>query len=338
MITKFWKKIDHHKETALKLIVGIGLITIVFHFVDFHKLVDSFLHMKASFILPMLALTYASRALMAYKWNPLLRALGIRVPFRLLFQLYMVAPTVGNFISGVGSELFRAYGVSKDRADVKAVLASIVIERALGLFAMLILVLISIGLASYLLTERLAVLSHLWWVPALSCLILVIIVLIFFRFMGPVETWDSRISKLFILKQLQQIFVMAQQYRYHYRTLFVVFAWTMLQQLAPIGMNYLIVLCLNVNVSILELIAIVPIIVLAMRLPISFNGIGVQEGVAVALFSLVGVTPAEALLMSGVGRVVELVSALPACIHYLVTTRRSPSQALPSTLDMPNRM
>ena len=139
---------------------------------------------------------------MAYKWNLLLRALGIRASFWHLYQLYMVAPTVGNFISGVGSELFRAYGVTKDRSAVKAVLASIVIERALGLFAMLILVLVGISLATYQLTDRFAILSHLWWVPVLSCLILVIISLIFFRFMGSVETWDSRISKLLIIKQL----------------------------------------------------------------------------------------------------------------------------------------
>jgi uncharacterized protein (TIRG00374 family) len=326
MIGRFWKAIDRRKEVVLKLAVALGLITIVFHFVDFQKLLHSFLRMNLFYIPPMIAVFYASRALMAYKWNYLLRALEIHVPFGILFQFYVVAPTVGNFISGVGSELFRAYGVSKDRADVKAVLASIAMERALGLFAMLILVLIGIGLALYLPTLRLAVLSHLWWIFVLGCLMFVVILLIFFLwFMSPLETTNSCISKLFIARQLHQIFVMTRQYRYHYRTVLLVFLWTLLQQLFPIGMNYLLVLCLNVHVSIPELIAIVPIIVLAIRLPISFNGIGVQEGVAVALFSLVGVAPADALLMSMVGRVVELFSTLPLGIHYLVATRRSPS-------------
>ena len=175
MIIKLWEKINRHMEKVLKLIVGLGLIGIVVHFVDLRKLMDSFMQMNPWFVLPMIVLIYASRALMAYKWGLLLYALRIRAPFWLLFQLYIVSPTVGNVISGVGAELFRAHGVSSDSTDAKTVLASIAMERALGLFALLIFVLISLGLASYLLAGKLAVLSHLWWVPSLSALIFVVV-------------------------------------------------------------------------------------------------------------------------------------------------------------------
>ena len=65
--------------------------------------------------------------------------------------------------------------------------------------------------------------------------------------------------------------------------------------------------------------AIIPLIVLAIRIPICFEGFGIQEGLYVGLFALVGVAVAEALILSTAVRIVGWVAALPWGVHYILS-------------------
>jgi uncharacterized protein (TIRG00374 family) len=308
----------------LKLALGLGLIAVVLHFVDFNEMGEVVRRLEPRFILLIIALIYTDRALMVYKWNPLLHTIGIRVPFGVLFRLYVVAPCVGMFLpAGVGSDLFRAYGVSRYGFNVKAVLASILVERALGFMAMLGLVLASIGLAFYLFKEALAHFVALWWVLGSGVLLVLGMVAVYYLVSGQGGDASRRLSTLLLVRQLQQIYRIAQQYKGQRGTLGVALAWTCLEQLVPIAMSFLVAQSLQVDVSIVEVAAIVPIIVLAIRLPISLGGIGVQEGLSVALYALVGVSPAEALLMNALGRVLHVGTQLPWVLHYLWSRPRS---------------
>lgn len=159
----------------------------------------------------------------------------------------------------------------------------------------------------------------------MSALVLIVISLFFFYSKDLSDTLKVTLLKLPVIRNIYKIGVFIRKYRYHYRTIIIVFVLTFLEQLVPILMSDLLALSINVKISILELTAIVPIIVMVGRLPISFNGIGVEEGAAVALYSMVGITPAEAILMSSVGRIIDFAATLPICIHYLLTSRRRSS-------------
>jgi glycosyltransferase 2 family protein len=324
MLTRFRAKIGRRQKFFLKLALGLGLIAVVLYFVDFGEMVDVLQRINPNFIILIIALIYADRALMAYKWNPLLHTVGIRVPLGLLFRLYVVAPFAGMLLpASVGSDLFRAYGISRYGFNIKAVLASILVERVLGFISMMVLVLTSIGLASYLLREKLAHFSALWWILGTGALLVTGMVAFYYLVRGRRDGCALKISNLPIVRQLHQVYLITQQYRGHLDTLSLVFAWTCLEQLVPIAMAFLVARSLNVDISILELAVIVPIIVLAIRLPISPGGIGIQEGLSVALYSLVGVSPAEALLMNALGRVLHLITQLPWAVHYIFSRNGS---------------
>jgi glycosyltransferase 2 family protein len=327
MLTRLRATIGRRQKFFLKLAFGLSLITVVLYFVDFGEVADVLRRINPRFVILGIALIYTDRALMAYKWNPLLHIVGIRVPLGLLFRLYVVAPFAGMLLpANVGSDLFRAYGVSRYGFDVKAVLASIFVERALGFISMMVLVFMSIGLASYLLGEKLAQFSALWWILGTGALLVTGMVAFYYLVRGQRDGWTLRISNLPIVRQFHQVYLITQQYRGHLDTLGVVCTWTCLEQLVPIAMTFLVARSLNVDISVLELAAIVPIIVLAIRLPISLGGIGIQEGLSVALYSLVGVSPAEALLMNALGRVLHLLTQLPWAAHYIFARKRCAPQ------------
>lgn len=65
------------------------------------------------------------------------------------------------------------------------------------------------------------------------------------------------------------------------------------------------------QLSFLVALAIVPMILLAMLLPLTISGWGLREGVAVALFPLIGATATQGLVTSVVFGLVCLLAALP---------------------------
>jgi uncharacterized membrane protein YbhN (UPF0104 family) len=133
-----------------------------------------------------------------------------------------------------------------------------------------------------------------------------------------VDELTQKFSKIPVLGKLVGVYHLFKEYRNHRGTLIKVFGLSVVEQMAPILGHAILVLALGIDVSMWALVAIIPIIVLAARLPVSFDGIGVQEGLFVGLFALAGVSAAEALLMSISARVIIILSALPWAIQYLI--------------------
>lgn len=83
------------------------------------------------------------------------------------------------------------------------------------------------------------------------------------------------------------------------------------------------------ELSLLVALAVVPMILLAMLLPLTISGWGLREGVAVALFPLIGATATQGLVASVAFGLVCLAAALPG----LAFTRSSDSVRLATTKD-----
>jgi len=79
---------------------------------------------------------------------------------------------------------------------------------------------------------------------------------------------------------------------------------------------------LHIDVSLVELIVVIPIITLAMRIPVSLGGFGFQEGLFVALFGIIGVSATEAVLLSTTSRLLVIIISLPWGIHYFLVAGR----------------
>ena len=71
-----------------------------------------------------------------------------------------------------------------------------------------------------------------------------------------------------------------------------------LLQLGIVYYHYLVAQQLKISISFLELLVFIPIIVVVTLLPISLGGLGLKEGLWVYLFSRIGLTTEQALLLS----------------------------------------
>jgi uncharacterized membrane protein YbhN (UPF0104 family) len=314
-------------KTLLKLAIGLGIIGLLFWFADFDELVEVAAHANPWFLVAAAALIYIDRWLMAYKWNLLLHGVNIRVPLSALVRAYMVSPLAQVLLpSTIGADLFRLYCLSRYKVSTQGVLASIIMERVIGFGAIILLVLISSGVAFYVLRDSWASVVQLGWgVLATAAIGGGIIVGGYFGSRALMPRLAARFANWAILGKLHNIIILSGEYRDQRRTVAQTFVWTFIEQLIPVGIVYLIVQALDINASLLELVAIIPLTVLALRLPLSIDGIGVQEGLYVVLFGFIGVSPTEALLLSACKRAVQLLCAFPWAMHYLYAEKGRPS-------------
>ena len=105
---------------------------------------------------------------------------------------------------------------------------------------------------------------------------------------------------------------------------------TLLEQGTSIVFAWVIALGLHLKVSLLLMAGIMPVSMLVMRLPISFNGIGVFEGAFIFLMSFAGVGAPEAVSIAVIGRLIEPLVWVPWWIRYTLEAKslRPPKEEL----------
>jgi glycosyltransferase 2 family protein len=305
--------------TIFRLAVSALLIGLVMLVVDLRVLLEALMGLNPWYLLASAVVLHGDRWIMAYKWNLLLSKLDVRVPLMVLFRAYMAAPIFQVVLpSTVGTDLFRFYVLSRFKVNVQAVFASMILERLIGFVAIVLLVLMSFGLAFYVLRDQWMDVVGMGWGFLLGA---VIFTGLFFgvglALVLLIGKLPQKLTQRLRLGKLRHIYVLSAEYRKHPGTVLKVLAWTLFEHSFHIAVLYLMAYALHINASFIELAVIVPLTTLALRLPISLDGIGVQEGMFVLLFAMAGVSPSEAFLLSMLRRVVPMLLAIPWVIHHL---------------------
>jgi uncharacterized protein (TIRG00374 family) len=310
---------------VLKLALLVGVVGLILYFIDVRELAAVISNMNIWLLLPVVVLFYMDRALSAYKWRPLLKALGVKVPFMLLMKVYLVAPLVGLLIPAtVARDGFRFFMLSRYRVDRRSVLASIIAERVIGFMAMLVLVLVSMGVAFYIFRASWSYLGDTVLLLVVGTLVAGLVVgAALGRSKNVVDWLARRLTRVPFVAKLHQVYGLYSEYRNHLSTVARVFGMTFVEQMVPVLTTFLLARALNIEVSLLEMCAVIPVILLLARLPLPLEGLGVTEGLSVVLLGLFGVSATEAVALSLVSRLAEYLSASPFAVYYLFKGRQA---------------
>lgn len=260
------------------------------------------------------------RVLMAAKWRILLQAQGLARPLGDLIRIYFTGTFYGSFLpTGVGGDVIRVVQVARGRNDIGAASASVVMERALGLLALAALV--AVCLTVFVLRERADLL------PLLGLALLALVLggaglawMLYARLPGPLSRFASRLPKR--LSRFAETFRIYAGAR---RALAAFFALSLVEHLVPVAANYAMGRALGLDLSFATFLLIIPIILFVVRIPISLDGLGLQESLYVSLFSRAGVGTSESFLLAVVGRLVTLLGVLPGAF-FKARGARAPAQ------------
>jgi uncharacterized protein (TIRG00374 family) len=302
---------------ALKIAIGLLVLWAVIRSIDVG---DSFKLVKEANLIYLLlcgGLLNIDRFFMAFKWGLLLNQKKQKnIPFFPLVKSYYLSSIVSSIVPPtVGEDIVRGVSVARAGVDTKSVLSSIVAERVFGTLSMILLVVVTLFflILRYPQIDR----ALLYGSIALAVIVIIVVVVSLYFPVGrylqslPFSKGEGKVISL-----IKKSYTAFRAYRHRKKRILIFIILSILENCFVVVGLFLIALSINVDVKWSDMLLTVPTITLFSKIPITFGGIGIQEGIFVALLSLIGVPATHAFTISVLGRVVNIVAVLPVFISF----------------------
>jgi uncharacterized protein (TIRG00374 family) len=266
------------------------------------------------------ALVLADRALMAYRWLLLLCIIdpAARPPLAEVMRIFFVSTFVGTFLpASIGGDAVRAYSMTRLNVRGGDAVASVFMDRMLGVASILVMALLGLLLARDLAGNRTIVLSLA--VAAAACVATLVVIFSdgAARLAGvAIGMLPARLHGL-----ADGLLASIRRYSAYHRQLASVLLGSLAVQTLRIMQAYFLGRGLGIAPPLATYFAFVPVILLVMLLPVTFNGIGTSQAAFVWFFGRVGVASPSAFALSVLFVALGVVGNLPGGILYATGER-----------------
>ncbi len=308
------------KSYFLKLLVSLLLLLFLLRFVNLKELTLLARNLYWPYLIVYFVLIFIDRLIMAYKWKILLDAKEISSSWRELIKVYFKGTFIGNLLpTSLGGDAVRAYELSRSTKTMVDVISSIIMERFLGFLSSALMAILVIPLLVLFVPGFPRILLFLLAV-FLSAGVLFLLVLL--RSEGRTSKLTACLGRLPWADKVSKISSSFVLYRNHPRALGKFFIWSFGEQLLPILATFLLALALGLSIPLYYLIPIIPITQFFARIPISLSGLGIQEGLFITIFSLIGIRTTSAFALGFASNLGNILSGLPGAYFYLKNKSR----------------
>ena len=100
--------------TLIKIIVSVGLIALAFYMVDFRRVAAQLIRANPVYFALALAIYMLAIVVNGAKWQVLLRAQGVFVPFGAVLRFIFTGFFFNNFLpANVGGDVMRGYSLAR---------------------------------------------------------------------------------------------------------------------------------------------------------------------------------------------------------------------------------
>ena len=312
--------------TVLRLLISLGLLTFVLLSIGLERIGRSLLQAEPGPLLIAIGLYGVGVAVRAVRWRALLVALDIHVPLVRLVYLYFAGAFFSTFLpTGFGGDVMRILELSQE-AQATVVLGTVILDRLSGLLVLFAMALLALPFSIDLIP------LEVWLTiggAATGGLVAGVLILqgrwlrrLGRRLPGPLSlTGEGALARAFDA-------VNACGWRAVGAALFISLIFNTLL----VAINYLVARAVGMRLSLTYYLVFVPVLSLALTLPISFGGLGVREGAAVLLFTQVGVDNALAVAYSLAMYAVARFTGLFGGLLYLLHSVRGLREAAAGTI------
>jgi uncharacterized protein (TIRG00374 family) len=263
-------------------------------------------------------LVVADRALMAYRWVALLRAIPSAAHPRLteILRVFFVSTYLGTFLPGsVGGDAVRTYGLNRLAVPATDAFASVFMDRILGIVSLLVMTLAGLVLARDLARDPAVLVALI--TTATVCLIAAFV--IFSRHAGALsDAVTRRIPSARVGRVTTGIVAGLQRYAPERRILIVVLIASIAVQVLRVLQAYCLGRSLGIALPPTAYFAFIPLILLVMLLPISVNGLGTSQIAFVGLFGTAGVADGPAFALSVLFLALGILGSMPGGALYVL--------------------
>ena len=259
-------------------------------------------------------LVLVDRVLMAYRWIVLLYTLdpADRPPLAGIVRIFFVSTFLGTFLPSVGGDAVRAYGIAKLNMRGGDAVASVFMDRMLGIASLFLMALVGLTLARDLASNWVIIASLA--VAAVACLVTLLLV-----FSQRTDVLASMVLTRLpdaVQHMGQRLLEAIQRYATHHAQLAVVLMCSVAVQALRILQAYYLGRSLGIEASLGTYFAFLPLILLVMLLPVTMSGLGTGQAAFLWFFARVGVPAAAAVALSVLFIGLGIVGNLPGGMLY----------------------
>jgi glycosyltransferase 2 family protein len=307
------------KGVVVRAAVSLCLLLSVVSQIDAVMVVELFRRTDLFLFGVTVLLLMSDRMLMAFKWNLLTQIKGMGISLWESLRIYLISNFFGIFLpTGVGGDIYRVYYTATRQGRTQDVVASVVLERFIGIIASAAFALIGFSL---MLALDVSSSIRLGVVAAIGgCLIVSSAAFWISSRAGTLAALqhllDSEKTHWLVRKwfQCHEAYIEYQRYR---KVLLAFFLLSLFEQGFFAIANYGAARAMGLDVKLIYFIGIIPVCQILMRLPISINAIGVQEGLYAFFFSYLNVSITEAFSLALLVRIGHWLVVLPGGVFYL---------------------
>lgn len=308
---------------SVRIGVALLLVSLIVQWVDFGDAVKTIAGARIDYLALVALLSIFDRYLMAYKWALLLKTRGATISSGEAFRIYLASGVIATVIPfGISSDIFKVARSSLAGTKLDQAAASIIVERGVGLLAVVVVALS--GLLLLLINRQ----EQFWELFFIIGAIFVALVTMFFacwrtRIMEWLHDYLARQRGFKTVQLLADCFGECVVFSRQKKILMWFFILSLFEQGILILMNFLAGKSVGLSTDVSYFFALIPVSSLLVALPVSVNAIGVTEGTYMLLFSLAGVSPTQSLSLSLTMRAVGLIVLIPAVLVLVHDSSRT---------------
>lgn len=305
--------------TFLKIFISLALLALLFANVGLSRIAAIAAGADYRFLAAAVILWFGSVLFSVWKWDVMLRAQGIVVPFRALMAHYYIGLFFNNFLPMVGQDVVRGYGIARYTERTHEVAVSVLVDRMVGLLAF-ILGGAFMSLVVVFGNGR----SDMTQFALVTCVLALAVLALFASILSRrlrrlVETLFHLPLLRILLPTYQKISDALLPYRHNQRVLFAGYLLATISMVDTHFVNWLVSFAVRATVPLEYIFLFNAVVVFAPLIIPSIGGLGVTQGAFVVLYATIGqtTTPDLAFAMGLMMQVVVIISSLPGVFLWL---------------------
>ena len=278
-------------KRIIQLLVSIGGFAYIFYRIPLNEVINNWNVSMTPWIIAMLIAATLVMVIQANRWKGL-SVQGPEIPFKTYYAYTAMGYFFNNLLpTGFGGDAVKSLAFGKKFNQTSQSVSAVLLARIQGLLAMFLCFFIALPFALNK-AEIPLVYTVTMTAALLACMVFILLCLFSDKF--PIPHFVT--NKLTFIPKMQKSLSIYRQYKKQLLLSSLDSLWI---QLLTLFIAYAYFKAVEVDIDISILVVFTSITIVVSMLPISLNGIGVREGIQVALFTGILGIPAPVVLAAG---------------------------------------
>ena len=303
----------------LRVSISILLLIFLFRMVDGRALWQLIKASHKGDLLFAFGIVLIMDVLCFIRWDMLLKAAEVSVPFKTLLKSFSGGLFFNAFLpTSIGGDVVKTVDLAGHTQKGKEVASTVFLDRLSGYVALVIVVVLACVFGWRYVQDQTVLLSVAFLAGVLICVLLVMFNRRVYSFVNN-RLYSSKAGR--IRSMITQVHEEIHHLGKKKKALLLNLCLSLVIQLMSPASTYLICRALGFDISFIYFLVFLPIIGAVTLLPVSIGGLGLRDAMTVYFFAKAGLGRDAAFAMSLTGFFITVIFAAAGGLYYVLTLR-----------------